>query len=126
MTAVGKVGIGQLGQPRQRQIGKRKCESYRATSVRCHSRIWQTIRQDLCKASEQRLRLLQIARLEPLRKPPVNRSEQFARLLHLALVAPETREAHGGAEFLGLGLLLTGDRERTLEVSFCFCCMWRG
>jgi hypothetical protein len=38
---------------------------------------------------EQRLRFLQIARLKPLRKPPVNRSQQFARFAHLALVTPE-------------------------------------
>jgi tetratricopeptide (TPR) repeat protein len=46
---------------------------------------------------QQRFRFLQIARLEALSEPPVNRSQQFARLLHLALVAPETREAHCGA-----------------------------
>ena len=38
---------------------------------------------------QQRLRLFQIARVEPLREPPVHRSQQFSRLLHLALVAPE-------------------------------------
>src|SRR6516164_9754283 len=75
---------------------------------------------------QQRLRLFQIARIETLRKPPIGRSQQFARFLHLALVAPEACEAQGSAEFPGLCLLLTGDRERTLEVSFCFCCMWRG
>ena len=32
---------------------------------------------------------LQIARVEPLGEPAVNRSQQFARLLHLALVARE-------------------------------------
>jgi hypothetical protein len=31
---------------------------------------------------QQRLRVPQIARIKPLRKPPVNRSQQFARLLH--------------------------------------------
>jgi hypothetical protein len=40
------------------------------------------------------------------------------RLLHLALVAPEAREAHGGAEFPGFCLLLTSDSERTLEIRF--------
>jgi hypothetical protein len=55
---------------------------------------------------EQRLRLFQITRVEPFRKPPVNRSQQFASLLRLALVTPEAREAHGGAEFPGFGLLL--------------------
>src|SRR5262245_4531664 len=48
---------------------------------------------------QQRLRFLQIARLEPFSEPPVNRSQQLARLLHLALRAPEASEAHGGAEF---------------------------
>jgi hypothetical protein len=64
---------------------------------------------------QQRLCLFQIERVEAFGKPAVNRSEQFARLLHLALVAPEACEAHGGAEFLGFGLLLAGDGERALE-----------
>jgi hypothetical protein len=54
--------------------------------------------------------LLQIARLKSLREPSVNRSQQFPRLLHLALVAPEAGEAHCGAEFPGFGLLRTRDR----------------
>jgi hypothetical protein len=37
---------------------------------------------------EQRFGLLQIARIEPLAEPPVDRSEQFAGLLWLALRAP--------------------------------------
>ena len=37
---------------------------------------------------EQFLGCPQIARVKPLREPPVNRSQQFARLPHLALVAP--------------------------------------
>ena len=73
-----------------------------------------------CQLPQQHLRLLQIARVEPFREPPVNRSKQFARLLHLALVAPETREAHGGAEFPGLGLLLARNRQSALEIGFCF------
>ena len=44
---------------------------------------------------EQRLRFLQIARVESFRKPPVNRSQQFARLLRLALVNPKAREVQG-------------------------------
>ena len=38
---------------------------------------------------QQPLRLVQITRLEAFREPPVNGSQQFASLLHLALVAPE-------------------------------------
>jgi hypothetical protein len=41
-------------------------------------------------------------------------------LLHLALVAPEACEAHGGAEFPGFRLLLAGDRESALEIGFRF------
>ena len=33
-------------------------------------------------------------------EPAVNQSQQFARSLHLSLVAPEAREAHCGAKFL--------------------------
>ena len=42
---------------------------------------------------QQRLRLLQIARVEAFSEPPVNRSQQFARLLHLALVAPTKKKS---------------------------------
>ena len=45
------------------------------------------------------LRFLQIARVEPFSEAPVDRSQQFTRLLHFALVAPEACEARGGAEF---------------------------
>jgi hypothetical protein len=75
---------------------------------------------------EQRLRFFQIERVEPFREPPVNRRHQFARLLHLALVAPEAREAHCGAEFPGLGLLLAGDGEGTSEIRLCLRCITLG
>jgi hypothetical protein len=39
---------------------------------------------------QQCLRLLQIARVKPFSEPPVNRSQQFASLLRLALRAPDT------------------------------------
>ena len=41
-------------------------------------------------------------------------------MLRLALVAPEAREAHCGAEFPGFGLLLARDRECVLEIRFRF------
>src|SRR6516162_2491045 len=46
----------------------------------------------LCKLSEQRLRLLQIARVEPLSEPAVDWSEKITSLISLALVAPEAGE----------------------------------
>ena len=69
---------------------------------------------------QQRLRLLQIARVEAFREPAVNWSKQFARLPHLALVAPEAREAHCGAQFPGLCPLLTSDGKRAFEIRFRF------
>ena len=68
----------------------------------------------------QRFCLFQIARLKPLGEPAVDRSEKLASLILLSLVSPEPRNAHGGAEFPGLRLLLTRDRERALEIRFCF------
>jgi hypothetical protein len=41
---------------------------------------------------QQRLRLFKIARVEAFSEPAVSRSELFARLLRLTLVAPEARE----------------------------------
>ena len=41
---------------------------------------------------QQHLGLLQIERIEAFGEPAVDWREQFARLLHLALVAPEVRE----------------------------------
>ncbi len=69
---------------------------------------------------QQHIRLLQITRIEPLREPPIHRSQQFARLVHLALFAPEAREAHGGAKFPGFRLLLAGDGERMIEIRLRF------
>ena len=69
---------------------------------------------------EPRLRFLQITRVKPFGKPPVDRSKCFASLLRLALVTPEACEAHGGAEFPGFSLLLTGDGESSFEILLCF------
>jgi hypothetical protein len=60
---------------------------------------------------QQRLRLLQIARVEPLSEPPINRSKQFERLLDVALVAPEPREARSGT--------LGGQQRRGDGCPFC-------
>jgi hypothetical protein len=56
---------------------------------------------------EQRLGLLQIARVEALGEPVVDRSEKIAGLIPLALIAPEARHAHRGAKFPGFCLLCT-------------------
>jgi hypothetical protein len=61
---------------------------------------------------QQRLRLLEVTRIEPFGKPAVDRSEQFASLLRLALGAPEPSHAHRGAEFPGFSLLLARDCKR--------------
>ena len=74
----------------------------------------------------QHFRFPQIARAKPLSEPPVQRSQQFARLLQLALVAPEACEAHGGAEFPGFGLLLASDSKCAIKMLFCFFRIWRG
>jgi hypothetical protein len=70
---------------------------------------------------QQRLRLLQIARVEAFGEPAVDGSKKFARLLHPALVAPEAREAHCGAQFPRFCLLLTGDGQSALEILIRFC-----
>ena len=67
---------------------------------------------------EQSLGLLQIERVEALGEPAVDRSEKIAGLIALALIALEPRHAHRRAQFPGLCLLLTCNRERVLEIRF--------
>src|SRR5262249_44553644 len=55
-----------------------------------------------------------------LRKPLVNRSQQFARLLWLSLIAPEACEAHRGTEFPGFRLLPTGNLDGAPKAGFGF------
>jgi hypothetical protein len=47
------------------------------------------VRLSLRELLQQRLRFLQITRVGPFSEPPVHWCKQFARLLHLALAAPE-------------------------------------
>ena len=54
--------------------------------------------------TELRPSLLELERVDAFSELAVNRSQQFARLLRLALVTPEARHAHCGAEFPGLSL----------------------
>jgi hypothetical protein len=57
---------------------------------------------------KQRLRLLQIARVEALGEPSVDRSEKLAGLIPLTLIAPETGKASRSAQFMGPRILSAG------------------
>jgi hypothetical protein len=50
-----------------------------------------------CQLVEQLLSLLQVERVKPFTEPAVDRSEQTAGFIPLALIAPEPRHAHRGA-----------------------------
>jgi tetratricopeptide (TPR) repeat protein len=65
---------------------------------------------------EQRLSLFQIAHVETFSEPAVDRSEQVASLIPLALIAPEPRHAHRGAQFLKFRALPTRNREGQIIV----------
>src|SRR5262245_28958261 len=54
-------------------------------------------------------------------EPAVDRSEKLACLIPPALIAPEPRHAHCGAEFPGFGLLLARYSKGVLEI-----CLARG
>ena len=53
----------------------------------------------------------QIRRVEAFREPAVNRREEFACLLALALIAPQSRQADGRAHLPGFRLLAACDLE---------------
>jgi hypothetical protein len=72
---------------------------------------------------EQRLRLLQIARVEAFGEPAIDRREKIASLLRLFLIALETCEPHGSAEFPGFCLLLTRHCKCALKIFLGLCCI---
>jgi hypothetical protein len=71
--------------------------------------------EELC-----RLGLLQIERVEAFGEPTVHWGEQSVGFCLLVLVAPQPRHAHRCAQFPGLCLLGSRDRERTCEIGFRF------
>src|SRR5437899_2809674 len=77
-----------------------------------------------CKLVEQRLRVLQIARIKPLGEPAVDRSKKLVSFLPPALIAPEPCHTHRGAEFPGFRLLLTRHRQRAFEIALRFGGIW--
>ena len=69
---------------------------------------------------QQRLGLLQVRRIKSLGELAIDRDEKIVGLLSFALIALQPRHAHRRAQFPRLCLLLTRNRERTLEISLCF------
>src|SRR5436190_21667061 len=68
-----------------------------------------------CVIVEQRLRVLQVARGEAFGEPGVERGEEGAGRVALALAPPEPRQAGGGAQLERLGLLPPGDLQGLVE-----------
>jgi hypothetical protein len=58
------------------------------------------------KFLQERLGLLEIGRIKALGEPAIDRGQQRRGFRPLALLLPQAREAHGSAEFEGLGLLV--------------------
>src|SRR6266568_7573740 len=76
------------------------------------------MRRLLRELDEQRLRRLQVGRLEPLGEPVVDRSEDRARVDALAARARQTREAHRGSQLECSRALCTGYFQSSPETGF--------
>ena len=107
-TEVLQILIGQVGEYRDINLVLGK-----ALSVLGHAELFEPVRNLLhrrhghgANSSSKRLGLLQIERVEAFGEPAVDRSEKFAGLIPLALIAPEPRHAHRRAQFPGFCLLL--------------------
>jgi len=94
------VGTRLTGSGRGREMTR---DGLGAGTVRAQSKLSQLV--------EQRLRLDQVARVEALGEPAVDRGEEVARLGALALVAPQAREARRSAQLERASALLAGDGE---------------
>jgi hypothetical protein len=60
---------------------------------------------------QQRLGVLEVGGVEALGEPAVDRCQQLVGFRALVLALPQARQAHGGAEFERLCLLLTSHVE---------------
>ena len=67
---------------------------------------------------QQRLGLLQVGGVESLGEPAIDWRQQPTGLGALALLLPQTSEAHGRSQLPRLGLLATGHSEGLLEAGF--------
>src|SRR5215475_9334688 len=69
---------------------------------------------------EQRLGLLQVDGVKSLGEPVVHLHQQRVGLSALALELPQATQAHGGAQFEGFCLLVTGHIEGVLKTRLGF------
>src|SRR6516165_317880 len=92
--------------------GSRRQNLPKMVHARVSTRGWAPRQvRNLTKLVEQRLRLSQIGSVETFGEPAVDRREEGARFGAAVLVAAEPGEAHGGAQFPELGLLLHRDAQ---------------
>ena len=69
---------------------------------------------------QQSFGLLQVGGVKALGEPAVDRRQQRARFVPLALLLPQATEAHGGAQLQRFGLLAVGDVQGPLQPGFRF------
>jgi hypothetical protein len=67
---------------------------------------------------EQDPGLLQVGSLKPLREPVIDLGQQRMGGLPLALLLPQTRQAHSSPQLQGFGLLAAGHSEGLQKASF--------
>src|SRR5262245_55478051 len=69
----------------------------------------------LCQRCQQRLRLLEVGGVKALGETAVDLCQELVRRGPLALLLPQARQAHGGAQLIGFRALAPGDVEGLAE-----------
>jgi hypothetical protein len=65
--------------------------------------LWRSRGAVSAQLLQQRLRIFEVRRIKPFRKPAVHRCQQVTGVLALALGLPQAGQAGGGTEFEGGG-----------------------
>src|SRR5262249_55333872 len=78
----------------------------------------QSFNDSITQFLKQRFRLLQVFRVKPFGEPVVDLRQQGVSFRFLALLLPETREAHGSAQFKGLRLLAARNLKGLVKTAF--------
>src|SRR5215831_18616783 len=75
---------------------------------------------------QQRLSLLQVGRVKPLGEPAIHLRQQLPGFVALALLLPQSTQAHRRPQLQGLGLLAAGKSEGLMKTGLWLRVMlWR-
>src|SRR5215813_8793876 len=110
-TACGTTGFAFLGMAKSQGMAAAPTSAPCFVGAPHESLVWRRAcaLPSSCEFFQQRPGFLEVRGVKALGEPAVDRRQQLVGFRTLVLLLPQARQAHGGAQFQGLGLLAAGD-----------------